>query len=387
MERISCVAVLFAACALAGLAGCASGGSKTPPPLAQPVTIYSQPASQRVPLGRTATFSVNAGGMPPPSFQWTKNGEDISGATSDTYTTPPITEADDGATFQVRADNALTSATSSAATLNLGPRAPAIGDLRYLIAEQMTAPGSQTELGIRGNSMLESFPNSVGSPLGMGWCAPNDGCGWDVFAFSLPPGMTGLTAWYDLEYYPFQSSVATDLLPMISPNEVITSLDVETSMSAYGVSWVKSDKPGGFDFRLESVPMSANLQSDLQALVAADGAQSRVITAVTFDDAEQLAYVVSYGWQGDLNTVYEAQTVTTPTSGITAAALQLAQEGYFISAFGGNDADGYMLVGMRVKGDTMPRPISTGQAEPADADTAYWSTVVYHQADILISEQ
>ena len=37
-------------------------------------------------------------------------------------------------------------------------------------------------------------------------------------------------------------------------------------------------------------------------------------------------------------------------------AEQLANEGYFISAFGGNDQSGYAIVGMRVMGDTTPRP-------------------------------
>ena len=52
----------------------------------------------------------------------------------------------------------------------------------------------------------------------------------------------------------------------------------------------------------------------------------------------------------------------------------LAGEGYFISAFEGNDTDGYMLIGMRVQGDSLPRPIKNG---PTPADTAYWTVVVW----------
>ena len=54
----------------------------------------------------------------------------------------------------------------------------------------------------------------------------------------------------------------------------------------------------------------------------------------------------------------------------------MAGEGYIISAFGGNDIDGYLLVGMRVQGDTLPRPIEgvTPTGPP------YYTTVVYLRA-------
>jgi hypothetical protein len=38
-------------------------------------------------------------------------------------------------------------------------------------------------------------------------------------------------------------------------------------------------------------------------------------------------------------------------------ATSLAQAGYIITAAGGNYADGILLVGTRVKGDSMGRPI------------------------------
>jgi hypothetical protein len=53
----------------------------------------------------------------------------------------------------------------------------------------------------------------------------------------------------------------------------------------------------------------------------------------------------------------------------------LAGEGYFISAFGGNDTDGYMFIGMRVQRDSLPRPIYNGSI-PADSDSAYWTVIV-----------
>ena len=50
--------------------------------------------NQTVTAGQTATFSVVAGGTAPLSYQWQKNGANISGATLPSYTTPVT----DGAT-------------------------------------------------------------------------------------------------------------------------------------------------------------------------------------------------------------------------------------------------------------------------------------------------
>jgi hypothetical protein len=55
---------------------------------AVPPTITSQPASQSVPAGKTANFSVVATGSAPLAYQWRKNGGVIEGAVSDTYSSP-----------------------------------------------------------------------------------------------------------------------------------------------------------------------------------------------------------------------------------------------------------------------------------------------------------
>src|SRR5207245_585351 len=62
-----------------------------------PPSITAQPASQTVNLGQTATFSVTATGTAPLSYQWSKNGTAISGATSASYTTPATTSSDNAA--------------------------------------------------------------------------------------------------------------------------------------------------------------------------------------------------------------------------------------------------------------------------------------------------
>ncbi len=100
------------------------------------VTITSQPQSQTVTVGQTATFSVVAGGTAPLSYQWKKNGAAIAGATASSYATPPTVQTDSGARFSVTVTNPVGSLTSSAATLTVNAAA---------VAPTITAqPQSQT---------------------------------------------------------------------------------------------------------------------------------------------------------------------------------------------------------------------------------------------------
>ena len=67
----------------------------TPTPPGFPI-ITRQPSDTSVAVGRRAQFRVAASGTTPLSYQWSKNGATISGATSSKYTTPPTTQADNG---------------------------------------------------------------------------------------------------------------------------------------------------------------------------------------------------------------------------------------------------------------------------------------------------
>ena len=107
--------------ALLTLAACSGGGGGdvgSAAPSGAPV-ITTQPLSQTVIAGQTATFAVTATGTAILSYQWKKNGVDISGATSAGYTTPVTTVADHDAKFTVVVTNAVNSATSNQATLTV----------------------------------------------------------------------------------------------------------------------------------------------------------------------------------------------------------------------------------------------------------------------------
>src|SRR5436190_442922 len=91
----------------------------TPTPTPAPPSITTQPANKTVNPGETATFSVTATGRAPLRYQWRKNGVNITGATSASYTTPPTTAADNGSLFSVVVSNSAGSATSNNAMLTV----------------------------------------------------------------------------------------------------------------------------------------------------------------------------------------------------------------------------------------------------------------------------
>src|SRR5262249_47473072 len=88
------------------------------------LTITQNPTDIAAGLGATATLSVITklvnGDPTKVTYQWQRNGTDIPGATAATYTTPPVTGADDKAKFRcVVGYPGLASQTSTEATLRV----------------------------------------------------------------------------------------------------------------------------------------------------------------------------------------------------------------------------------------------------------------------------
>jgi hypothetical protein len=116
---------IIALAGAAALAGCAAtssysnGGTGPTGPVAPSIT--GQPSNQTVTVGGSATFSVGASGTAPLTYQWQKNNVNISGATSASYTTPPTTAGDNGATFRAMVRNVVTTVSSNPATLTVNP--------------------------------------------------------------------------------------------------------------------------------------------------------------------------------------------------------------------------------------------------------------------------
>ena len=81
-----------------------------------PPTIVSQPASQRVVAGRTVTLEVLA--YPAATYQWQRNGVDITGATDSVLSIPNVQQANAG-TYRVIVSNSDGSTPSADAVLSV----------------------------------------------------------------------------------------------------------------------------------------------------------------------------------------------------------------------------------------------------------------------------
>ncbi|MFY9911478.1 MAG: pyrrolo-quinoline quinone [Candidatus Sulfotelmatobacter sp.] len=92
------------------LAGCGGG---------IPPTISSGPKNQTVIAGQSVSFSVTATGAGKLGYQWYRNGEPISGASSPSYAIAATSAPDDGAFFTATVSNSSGSATSESALLTV----------------------------------------------------------------------------------------------------------------------------------------------------------------------------------------------------------------------------------------------------------------------------
>ena len=126
------------------LIACGGGGGSSPPP-DTPVTaptIDTQPAPQTVTEGQSATFTVAASGTTP-GYQWKKDGADISGANSSSYTIAATSSADTGV-YSVVVSNSAGNVTSGNATLTVSAVPPAIGTQPLALAVTAGQPATFT---------------------------------------------------------------------------------------------------------------------------------------------------------------------------------------------------------------------------------------------------
>jgi len=324
----------------------------------------------------TAAATASSGTL---TYQWYKNGLAIGGATSTSYVTAPVSVSDNGTVYKVVVTDGSIIAISSQATLTVNVQFPESGDLRF---QQVASPAAAAIVNTAsstydlstfpGGQPSASYPGSIGTPLLMGTaaltCDPAApaNCDWGYSVYPLPSSLQSLSVSY---LSGPASSLASALAALPASTSVVTSLDLPPGMSSFGMAVASSSQNAGFDPLLEVVPASA-----VQATVVADGLKSRVVTAVTFDSSG-MADLLSYGWKGDTATRYDATSVIVAPTDVAATATNLGAQGYIITAFGGNDANSYILVGTKVQGNTTPRPtfISTESVDnlPGPPYTTY----------------
>ena len=144
-----------------------------------PPIILEQPQapSGTLSIGRSVTLAVTAIGVPPLAYQWTRNGQPLSGSTTPALTLAHLSMSDVGS-YAVVITNAYGSVTSSIVALNAQSGPP-------IIAQQ---PQPITRFA-GGNAVFSVGLGGLGGvhlPLEQRWCAH---CGRD----SIQPDASGCT--------------------------------------------------------------------------------------------------------------------------------------------------------------------------------------------------
>jgi sugar lactone lactonase YvrE len=135
----------------------------TPPVVVAPdpaPTITTQAPSQSVALGAAASFSVAAIGTGL-SYQWSRNGVPVSGATAASYTLPAVAVQDSGSAWRVKVSNAAGSVVGEPALLIISSP----GAYLFAGAVQSELAGAEAERYADGSGQEARFKFPTGLAL------------------------------------------------------------------------------------------------------------------------------------------------------------------------------------------------------------------------------
>lgn len=352
--------------------GCGGGGatSISAPPENAPV-ITKQPANESVPMGLGAEFAVGVSDDHL-AYQWMRNGAPISGATASSYNLPAVATSDSATKFSVQVSNDAGAVTSQAATLTVTARAPKPGDLRF---QQVDAASTVNGYVVgSGSTWFLSCPPPGGGygagmtfaqEAGMPFRLTNDACMWPMNEYESVPAIASIsTAYMIVPASGLQDSLSQSVISVPAATDsgsVVIALG-RTAVASDTIAVAYENEQGVASFTPEQATVDAG---SLQAAATEEGLHGRVITAL-YADGANISYF-SYGWQGDPNTTYEAKVVTGTLDQASDMVAALAAEGYIVTATyctEATDGSGVWMVGTRVQGDSMPRPVLS-VAEPA----------------------
>jgi pectin methylesterase-like acyl-CoA thioesterase len=168
--------------------------------------ILTQPASQSVAGGQTATFTVAATGIPAPSYQWLKNGTNLLGQNGATLSLPNA-HAGNAASYSVIVSNAAGAVSSGSVTLTVGNTAPTLAP----VADQTVNVGVTvliTNVASDPDVPFQTLTFSLTSGPGNASLDANSG----VFTFRPNVSQAGAT-------YPFTVVVADNGTPSLSATQ------------------------------------------------------------------------------------------------------------------------------------------------------------------------
>src|SRR5215472_20439 len=277
--------------------------------------ITTQPASQTVTAGQTATFTVTATGTAPLSYQWQKNGANIAGATSSSYTTPVTTTSDSGSTFDVVVSNTAGSATSNAATLTVNPApvAPTI----------ITQPTNQTVT--VGQAATFSVTATGTAPLSYQWRKNGANiAGATSASYTTPATTTSDSGSTFLVVVSNSAGTATSSAATLTVNPVPVAPSITTQPTNQTVT---AGQTATFNVTAAgSAPLSYQWQKNGANISGATSASYTTPATTSSDNGSTFRVVVTNG-AGTVNSNSATLTVNVPPTIATQPANQAVTAG------------------------------------------------------------
>ena len=184
--RISTMAWLFAIALLLALPVQAQVGP----------AITQNPTDQTVNAGQTATFTAAASGLPTPTVQWqfSTNGgatfQNVAGAITATLTVPNVTAGQNGTKFRAVFTNASGTATTTAATMTVGPLHLSVDD-GFAFASYNTSITYTVGLNNAGGSVINNLDVSSTLSAGLNGATASFSCVLAAGGASCPPNGSG----------------------------------------------------------------------------------------------------------------------------------------------------------------------------------------------------
>ena len=271
----------------------------------QPLTplITSQPSSQTVLVGRSATVSVTADGVAPLAYQWFKNGTAIASATSESLQFASIKPTDD-ALYSVRVSNASGSVASNSAKLTVTLLPPTITTQPV---NQVETVGSTTVLFVVADGLPSltyqwlqngaAIPGANASAFRLSSVATSDAGNYTVLVSNASGAVVSNSAVLSVTPVPTRLINLSILTPIVSGQPLTTGFVISgafnkrvliraigPSLSSFGVRNAISD-PAIALFNSQSVAIDGNDNWNIADASAMAAAGAFALPAVSRDAA------------------------------------------------------------------------------------------------------
>lgn len=208
-----------------------------------PLSILTQPQDRSAPIGSAVTFSVEADGPPPLSYQWRRDGADIPGATGTSVTVSDLTAADDGAVFDVVVtDGGGASITSDPATLTISDNTAPTASITLPTGDDLWTAGETIDFA---GTASDPEDGPLG-PSSMQWQVVfhhnththpflDDVDGVDSGTFDIPTtGETDADIWYRV-HLTVTDSDGAQTSTHVDIHPIVNQMTIETSPGDFGV--------------------------------------------------------------------------------------------------------------------------------------------------------